>query len=67
MNRRVIEPPRGVNILLVLQDGREFEGWFDSISKVYYALGMHWGCENPPIDSLVIGWKLTQEGEVVGP
>jgi hypothetical protein len=55
MNKRENPPApetrRVQNITLVLKDGREVEGWYDS-AGYYYAVGWM-----QPVDRLVIGWK----------
>lgn len=45
------ETRKDQNITLVLKDGREVEGWYDS-TGYYYAIG--W---TERVDHLVVGWK----------
>ncbi len=52
-------PPREIranqNITLLLRDGREIEGWYDS-TGFYYGIGLM--C---PIDREVVAWQLRPE------
>lgn len=51
------DPPKGETVMLFLEDRREMPGWFDSTSRVYYAIGIKRPSRMCHDDELVIGWK----------